>query len=66
MKEALAIVLALFFAQPTPPLQDGPRCTPVYPRGVTIETGTKKRPLKICKDGDLQVTWRSCVQRYSL
>jgi hypothetical protein len=65
--EALALVLALFFTQPTtPPTPDGPQCTPVYPRGVTIEKGTKKRPLKICKDGDLQVTWRSCVQRYSL
>ena len=41
---------------------EGPRCTLAYPRGVKPTKDTKKSP--VCKNGDLQSTWRGCTLQY--
>lgn len=41
----------------------GPSCTPTYPRGLKIH-GTKKHPIPLCVNGDLQSTWGTCVPRF--
>jgi hypothetical protein len=56
----------------------GPQCTFIWPRGFVLPASTtviaKKGKLKgqkfevppyICKNGDLEATWRNCTQRYS-
>lgn len=43
----------------------GPSCTIQFPRGFKVAKGTKKKPLVICKNGDLQSTWGGCTSRYS-
>jgi hypothetical protein len=49
---------------PLPEITSGPQCTVAYPKGFKVRKGTKKRPVNVCKDGDLEATWGGCVLRY--
>lgn len=46
-------------------VRDGPQCTFIYPRGFKVAHGTKRRPLKVCTNGDLESTWRGCETRHN-
>lgn len=46
-----------------PAWADGPQCTPRYPRGFKLPKGTKKKPLRLCINGDLEATWGKCLER---
>ncbi len=61
LTQTAALVAAVLFCAPA---FAGPACTPTYPRGYHVPHGTKKRPLSVCKGGDLQSTWGTCVSRF--
>ena len=41
----------------------GVSCTFAYPRGLKVH-GTKKHPITICTNGELQSTWGGCTPRW--
>jgi hypothetical protein len=47
------------------PALAGPMCTFDYPRGFHVNHGTKKHPLLVCSNGDLEYTWGKCTPRVS-
>lgn len=49
---------------PAPTAHAGPACTPTYPRGLKVH-GTKKHPIPLCVNGDLQSTWGGCTSRFA-
>jgi hypothetical protein len=64
MQATAALVAAVLFCVTAPALA-GPVCTPTYPRGYHVPHGTKKHPLDVCVNGDLQATWGHCVPHVS-
>lgn len=61
-KIVLALGLALSLCAPA--AADGPRCTVEYPRGFKLPKSTKRKPVVICKNGDLEAAWGRCQLRY--
>lgn len=68
MKTAFVAALVVSFAAPA--FADGPRCTPVWPRGFDVKVfgatkKSKRKPAVLCTGGELQSTWGGCVERRS-
>lgn len=64
MKLLKVLTLGLALGLCTPAWAHGPQCTSVYPRGFKVVKGTKKRPIILCVNGDLQTTWGACQSRW--